>query len=69
MTGIDVCRRLRDDPATAGIPIILLTSKNDEEEVLRGFAAGVDDYIVKPFSSREMLSRVHAVLNRAGAGS
>jgi DNA-binding response OmpR family regulator len=68
MTGIEVCQRLRDDPATAAIPIILLTSKKDEAEVLRGFAAGVDDYIVKPFSSREMLSRVHAVLTRAGAG-
>ena len=69
MSGIEVCQRLRDDPATASIPIILLTSKKDEEEVLRGFAAGVDDYIVKPFSSREMLSRVHAVLTRAGAGT
>jgi DNA-binding response OmpR family regulator len=69
MTGIEVCQRLRDDPATAAIPIILLTSKNEEAEVLRGFSAGVDDYIVKPFSTREMLSRVHAVLARSGAGS
>jgi DNA-binding response OmpR family regulator len=67
MTGIELCQALRDDPATAGVPIILLTAKADEAEVERGFAIGVDDYIVKPFSPREMLSRVQAVLARAGA--
>jgi DNA-binding response OmpR family regulator len=67
MTGIEVCRALRDDPATDGIPIILLTAKAQEAEVERGFAAGVDDYIVKPFSPREMLGRVQAVLARSEA--
>ena len=67
MTGIELCQALRDDPATASIPIILLTAKAQESEVERGFATGADDYIVKPFSPREMLRRVQAVLARAGA--
>ncbi len=67
MTGIELCEALRDNPLTAAIPIILLTAKAQESEVERGFAVGVDDYIVKPFSPREMLSRVQAVLARAGA--
>ena len=65
--GIDVCRALRADPATQNMPIILLTAKAQEVEVERGFAAGADDYIVKPFSPREMLRRVGAVLARAEA--
>ncbi|MEA2703786.1 MAG: two-component system, OmpR family, alkaline phosphatase synthesis response regulator PhoP [Actinomycetota bacterium] len=64
-SGIEVCRALREDPLTAAIPIILLTAKAQEAEVERGFAAGADDYIVKPFSPREMLRRVGAVLARA----
>jgi DNA-binding response OmpR family regulator len=67
MTGIEVCQALRGNPATAAIPVILLTAKAQEAELERGFAAGVDDYIVKPFSPREMLSRVQAVLARGGA--
>ncbi|MGI9022634.1 MAG: response regulator transcription factor [Acidimicrobiales bacterium] len=65
MSGIDVCRALRADPVTADIPVILLTAKAQESEVERGFAAGADDYIVKPFSPREMLRRVEALLTRA----
>jgi two-component system phosphate regulon response regulator PhoB len=67
MTGIEMCRALRANPVTAHIPLILLTSNGQEAEVERGFAAGVDDYIVKPFSPREMLGRVQAVLARSGA--
>jgi DNA-binding response OmpR family regulator len=67
MTGIEVCRALRDNPATARVPVILLTAKAQEAEVERGFAAGVDDYIVKPFSPREMLGRIQAVLARCEA--
>jgi DNA-binding response OmpR family regulator len=67
MTGIEVCRALRDNPVTSRIPIILLTAKAQEVEVERGFAAGVDDYIVKPFSPREMLGRIQAVLARSEA--
>ena len=64
MSGIEVCRALRDDPATAGIPVILLTAKAQESQVELGFAAGADDYIVKPFSPRELLRRVDAILGR-----
>ena len=67
MSGIDVCRALRDDPATARIPVILLTANAQEADVERGFAAGVDDYIAKPFSPREMLGRIQAVLARSEA--
>lgn len=64
LTGIEVCQRLRDDPKTSGVPVILITAKAQEVDVERGFAAGADDYIVKPFSPRELASRVEAVLGR-----
>jgi len=67
MSGIEVCRALRDNPATARIPLILLTANAQEADVERGFAAGVDDYIAKPFSPREMLGRIQAVLARSEA--
>jgi DNA-binding response OmpR family regulator len=67
MSGIDVCRALRDNPATARIPLILLTANAQEADVELGFAAGVDDYIAKPFSPREMLGRIQAVLARSEA--
>jgi len=66
-SGIDVCRSLRDNPSTARIPLILLTANAQEADVERGFAAGVDDYIAKPFSPREMLGRIQAVLARSEA--
>lgn len=64
LTGIEVCQKLRDNPATASVPIILITAKAQEADVERGFAAGADDYIVKPFSPRELVSRVDAVRAR-----
>lgn len=67
MSGIDVCRALRDNPLTARIPLILLTANAQEADVELGFAAGVDDYIAKPFSPREMLGRIQAVLARSEA--
>ena len=69
MAGIEMCKALRDNPVTSRIPVILLTAKAQESEVERGFAAGVDDYIVKPFSPREMLGRIQAVLARAQAAA
>lgn len=69
MAGIEMCKALRANPATSGVPVILLTAKAQDSEVERGFAAGVDDYIVKPFSPREMLNRVQAVLNRSQAAA
>lgn len=67
LTGLEVCRSLREDAATAHVPVILLTAKAQEADIQRGFAAGADDYIVKPFSPRELVSRVDAVLARSAA--
>lgn len=67
MSGFDVCRALRQQEATAKIPVMLLTAKAQESDVQTGFASGADDYIAKPFSPRELLSRVEAVLGRAGS--
>lgn len=67
MSGIEVCRALRDNPLTDRVPIIMLTANAEEAEVELGFAVGVDDFIAKPFSPREMLSRVQAVLARSAA--
>ena len=64
LTGFDVTRRLREDPHTAGIPVILLTARAQEADVQEGFAAGADDYLRKPFSPRELSARVQAVLGR-----
>jgi two-component system phosphate regulon response regulator PhoB len=63
-TGLDVCRELRATPETAGATIILLTAKAQEVDIERGFSAGADDYIVKPFSPRELVTRVTAALGR-----
>lgn len=61
--GYEVARRVR---AFSNVPIIMLTAKVQEEDLLRGFAAGADDYITKPFSSKELLARVKALMNRSG---
>lgn len=66
MTGIEVCRALRDDPRTATVPVLLLTARAQEADVERGFATGATDYMVKPFSPRELLVRVRSLLDRAG---
>ena len=65
MDGLEVCRRLRQDPATAMLPIMMLTAKGDEVDRVLGLEIGADDYIVKPFSPRELLARVRAVLRRS----
>jgi len=67
MSGLDVCRELRKDPATADVPIIILTARAQEADIAAGFAAGADDYVVKPFSPRELAIRVQAVLARVQA--
>ena len=65
MDGLEVCRRLRQDPATAALPIVMLTAKGDEVDRVLGLEIGADDYIVKPFSPKELLARVRAVLRRS----
>lgn len=62
LSGVEVCRRLRDDDRTKQVAIILLTARSQEADVARGFAAGADDYVAKPFSPKELESRVEAIL-------
>ncbi len=64
LTGDEVTRRIRVDDATRQMPIILLTARVQEDDVARGFEAGADDYIKKPFSPQELRARVQAVLGR-----
>ncbi len=64
LDGIEVCRRLQADPVTAAIPIIMVTAKGEETDVVLGLAVGADDYVCKPFSPKELVARVKAVLRR-----
>jgi two-component system phosphate regulon response regulator PhoB len=64
VSGLEVCRRLRRRPATANLPIIMLTARGEEADRIRGLETGADDYITKPFSPAELVARVHAVLRR-----
>lgn len=64
LAGIEVCRRLRRLPETANVPIIMLTARGEEADRIRGLETGADDYVTKPFSPRELVARVHAVLRR-----
>jgi two-component system phosphate regulon response regulator PhoB len=64
VSGIEVCRRLRRRPATANVPIIMLTARGEEADRIRGLETGADDYVTKPFSPRELVARVGAVLRR-----
>jgi two-component system, OmpR family, phosphate regulon response regulator PhoB len=63
--GIEVCRQLRKDRATASIPIVMLTARGEEEDRIRGLKTGADDYVTKPFSPRELMARVEALLRRS----
>ena len=63
-SGIEVCRRLRRDKATAHVPIIMLTAREAEDDRIRGLDTGADDYVTKPFSPRELMARVAAVMRR-----
>jgi two-component system phosphate regulon response regulator PhoB len=65
VSGIEVCRRLRRTPETAQVPIIMLTARGEEADRIRGLETGADDYVTKPFSPRELLARVGALLRRA----
>jgi phosphate regulon transcriptional regulator PhoB len=68
LNGLEVCRRLRADPTTATVPIIMLTAKTDEVDRIVGLEMGADDYVAKPFSPKELVARVRAVLRRARPG-
>ena len=64
LSGIEVCRQLRKADTTANVPIIMLTARGEEDDRIRGLEIGADDYVTKPFSPRELVARVHAVLRR-----
>ncbi|HWC03238.1 MAG TPA: response regulator [Methylomirabilota bacterium] len=65
LDGLEVCRQLRRESATRRLPIIMLTARGEEVDRVVGLELGADDYVVKPFSPRELVARVHAVLRRA----
>jgi two-component system, OmpR family, alkaline phosphatase synthesis response regulator PhoP len=67
LDGLKVCRKLKDDPKFASIPVIMLTAKGEEPDVVAGLNMGADDYVTKPFSPKVLLARVQAVLRRAQA--
>jgi two-component system phosphate regulon response regulator PhoB len=65
VSGIDYARRLRRDDLTRNVPVIMLTARGEENDKVSGLDAGVDDYVVKPFSARELVARIKAVLRRS----
>lgn len=68
ISGVEFIRRLRRDEVTRSMPVIMLTARREESDVIKGLDAGADDYVGKPFSPRELMSRVNALLRRTGAG-
>ncbi|MBA3981033.1 MAG: phosphate regulon transcriptional regulatory protein PhoB [Alcanivorax sp.] len=69
VSGIELARRLKRDESTSEIPIIMLTAKSEEDNKIQGLDVGADDYITKPFSTRELISRIKAVLRRSSVGA
>lgn len=69
LSGVEVCRRLRSDAATAEVPILVLSARTEEYDKVVGFESGADDYLTKPYSARELVLRVQALLRRGGPGS
>jgi two-component system, OmpR family, phosphate regulon response regulator PhoB len=65
VSGLEICRRLRAREETRAMPVIMLTARGEENERVRGLSVGADDYVVKPFSTPELMARVHALLRRA----
>jgi two-component system, OmpR family, phosphate regulon response regulator PhoB len=65
MSGVDYARRLRHEKLTRDIPIIMLTARTEEDDKIRGLDSGADDYVTKPFSTRELIARIKALLRRA----
>ena len=64
MDGLEICRRLKEDPVTRGVPIIMVTAKGEESDIVLGLGVGADDYVSKPFRPAELVARVRAVLRR-----
>ncbi len=68
VSGIEVCRRLQSNPTTKTLPVIMLTARGEEADKVRGLETGADDFVVKPYSPKEIIARVRAVLRRAAGG-
>ena len=66
MSGIELARRLRRDPITSDLPLVMLTARGEESDKLKSFDAGIDDYVTKPFSPKELIARIKALLRRTG---
>ena len=64
MSGLDVCQKLKSDPGTSDIPVIIVSAKGEESDIVLGLGLGADDYICNPFSPRELIARIKAVLRR-----
>ncbi len=69
LSGLEVCKNLRKDPATSSLPVIMLTAKADEVDRIVGLELGADDYVTKPFSPRELVLRVNSILRRVTQSS
>ncbi len=65
-SGLDLAKQLKEDPMTEGLPIIMVTARTEERDLVKGLGGGADDYITKPFSPRELIARLKALLRRAG---
>ncbi|MEC7726787.1 MAG: response regulator [Planctomycetota bacterium] len=68
MDGVEVCREVKADPVTRKIPVVMVTAKSEESDVILGLGIGADDYLAKPFSPRELVARIKVVLRRGRAG-
>lgn len=68
LDGLEVCRKVRNDPTTSSVPIVMLTAKAEDSDVVTGLELGADDYVTKPYSPRVLLARVKAVLRARSAG-
>ena len=66
ISGVEICKLIRSKPDIKAIPIIMLTAKSQEEDKIKGLGAGADDYVTKPFETRELIARIRAVLRRYG---
>ena len=64
LSGLEVCRRIRRQPATRGLPIVMVTARGEESDRVHGLESGADDYLAKPFSPKELIARVRAILRR-----
>lgn len=64
--GLEICRQLKADPQLGGIPIVMVTARSEETDIVAGLQAGADDYVTKPFRPRELVARIQSVLRRSG---